>query len=166
MRTRRISAAKNDAFKLARNGRILWRDEEIAKLEPGEHPLKPQLVLIADEHLQAPDKEKIQERLTTWLNDTIRERLGVLTTKGYVKFFRDHDAYGLPPATRSKFGYLCVEGMHLGPAEESVDPNTGEITTTAQWVLPTHYKCPQSGAVLPVENPQTWVYLDDGEAVG
>lgn len=75
MRTRRISAAKNDAFKLARNGRILWRDEEIAKLEPGEHPLKPQLVLIADEHLQAPDKEKIQERLTTWLNDTIRERL-------------------------------------------------------------------------------------------
>ena len=75
MRTRRISAAKNDVFKLARNGRILWRDEELARLEPGEHPLKPQLVLIADEHLQAPDKEKIQERLTIWLNDTIRERL-------------------------------------------------------------------------------------------
>jgi AAA domain len=98
--------------------------------------------------------------------DTIRERLGVLTTKGYVKFFRDHDAYGLPAASRSKFGYLCVEGMHLGPVEESVAPDTGEIVTTAQWVLPTHYKCPQSGAVLPVENPEVWVYLDDGEAVG
>jgi putative DNA primase/helicase len=88
------------------------------------------------------------------------------TTKGYVKFFRDHDAYGLPPATRSKFGYLCVEGMYLVPLEEAVDPDTGEVVTTARWVLPTHYKCPQSGAVLPVENPQAWVYLDDGEAVG
>jgi hypothetical protein len=56
--------------------------------------------------------------------------------------------------------------MHLGPVEEAVDPDTGEIVTTARWVLPTHYKCPQSGAVLPVENPEVWVYLDDGEAVG
>ena len=75
MRTRRVSAAKNDAFKLMRHGRIVWRDEEVAKLEPGEHPLKPQLVLLVDEHLQAPDKEKVQERLTAWLNETIRERL-------------------------------------------------------------------------------------------
>src|SRR5690606_38765625 len=82
MRTRRISAAKNDASKLERNGRVLWRDEEVARLEPGEHPLKPQLVLIADEQLQAPDKEKIQERLTTWLNDTIRERLKPLVELG------------------------------------------------------------------------------------
>jgi ATP-dependent RNA helicase SUPV3L1/SUV3 len=75
MRTRRVASAKNDAFKLSRQGRILWRGEEVARLEPGEHPLKPQLVLLADEHLQAPDKEKVQDRLTTWLNDTIRERL-------------------------------------------------------------------------------------------
>ena len=97
--------------------------------------------------------------------DTIRERLGVLTTKGYAKFFRNHDDYDLPPAVRSKFGYLCVEGMHLGPMDEVVDPSTGEVVTTGRWVLPTHYKCPQSGAVLPVENPEVWVYLDDGEAV-
>ena len=75
MRTRRIAAAKNDAFKLARNGRILWRGEEVARLEPGENPLKPQLVLMVDEHLQAPDKEKVQDRLTNWINETIRERL-------------------------------------------------------------------------------------------
>ena len=56
--------------------------------------------------------------------------------------------------------------MHLGPAEESVDPDTGEIVTGARPVLPTHYKCSQSGAVLPVEPPEVWVYLDDGEAVG
>src|SRR5690606_30599595 len=75
MRTRRVSAAKNDAFKISRQGRILWRDEEVARLESGEHPREPQLVLPVDEHLQPPDKEQIQERLPTRLNDTIRERL-------------------------------------------------------------------------------------------
>lgn len=75
MRTRRVAAAKSDAFKLTRQGHILWRGEEVGRLEPGEHPLKPQLVLRVDEHLQAPDKEKVQERLTTWVSETIRERL-------------------------------------------------------------------------------------------
>ena len=33
-------------------------------------------------------------------NATIRERLSVLATKGFVKFFRNHQEYGLPPAAR------------------------------------------------------------------
>ena len=48
-------------------GRILWRDEEIAQLEAGDDPLKPSVVVLADEHLPAPDKEKVQERLDAWL---------------------------------------------------------------------------------------------------
>ena len=86
--------------------------------------------------------------------DTIRDRLGVLATKGHIKFFRNSDEFGLPSANRSKFGYLCVEEMRLSVADQR----------TAN-VLPTHFKCPQSGAVLPVENPQVWVYNDDGVAV-
>jgi len=97
--------------------------------------------------------------------ETIRQRLSVLATKGYIKFFRNPDAYGLPPATRSKFGYACVEGMRLGPAENRVDPETGEVLDEPRSVPPTHYKCPMSGAVLPVEDPEVWVYHDDGEAV-
>ena len=45
MRVRRVVAAKNDAFKLTRQGQVLWRDEEIARLEPGDDPLKPMLVV-------------------------------------------------------------------------------------------------------------------------
>ena len=63
MRARRVASAKADAFKLTRHGRILWRDEEIARLEPGEDPLKPQVVLLADENLTGPDKERVQARL-------------------------------------------------------------------------------------------------------
>lgn len=97
-------------------------------------------------------------------NTVIRERLSVLATKGFIKFFRDAKEYGLPPPGRSRFGYLCVEGMELGAAGQSVDPDTGEVTESAPLpVLPTHYKCPQTGVALAVENPAVWVYQHDDE---
>jgi hypothetical protein len=97
-------------------------------------------------------------------NATIRERLSVLATKGFIKFFRNHHDYGLPPAPGSRFGYLCVEGMELTPGGEHVDADTGEVVTTEPLpVLPTHYKCQQTGAVIPVENPAVWVYQHDDE---
>ncbi len=78
MRARRVAAAKVDAFKLSRAGAVLWRDEEIARLEPADDPLKPSVVLIADEHLAAPDREKVQARLEAWLGEIVGERLKAL----------------------------------------------------------------------------------------
>ncbi|WP_430463583.1 AAA family ATPase [Tabrizicola sp.] len=95
----------------------------------------------------------------------IRERLNVLTTKGYVKFVRGEAATALDLATeRSKYGYLCVEAMRLANSRKHIDPDTGEITSELIDVLPSHYKCPQTGAVLPVENPSVWIYRDTEEA--
>ena len=54
---------------------MLWRDEEIARLEAGDDPLKPVVVVLSDEHLTGPDKEKVQERLNTWITELIGERL-------------------------------------------------------------------------------------------
>lgn len=75
MRTRRVAAAKSDAFKLTRQGRIVWRDEEIARVEAGDNPLKPQVVLLADEHLGQADRDKVQERLNGWIAEIVAERL-------------------------------------------------------------------------------------------
>jgi putative DNA primase/helicase len=91
---------------------------------------------------------------------TIRERISVLSTQGYIKFFRDAAGYGLPSSGRTKFGYLCVEGMILRLPGEA-DPETGELPMREFTVLPTHYKCLHSGASMPVENPEVWVYHDD-----
>ena len=96
--------------------------------------------------------------------DTIRGRLDVLSTKGYVKFFKDADNYGLSSPSRTKYGFLCVEDMHLGTGEEMVDPHTGEVSTKLQAVYPTHYKCRQTAAVLPVENPRVWIYDEEDQA--
>jgi hypothetical protein len=93
---------------------------------------------------------------------TIRERLSVLATKGFVKFLRDPSGSGFP-VTRSRFGYLRVEGMQFGLPVEEVDPASGEVTTVASPVLPSHFKCAQSGLSLQVENPAVWVYQDGPE---
>ncbi len=90
MRARRVAAAKADAFKLSRAGAVLWRDEEIARLEPADDPLKPSVVLIADEHLAAPDREKVQARLEAWLGEIVADRL-----KALVEVAKAEDVTGL-----------------------------------------------------------------------
>ncbi|MBU1210874.1 MAG: helicase [Alphaproteobacteria bacterium] len=75
MRARRVVAAKTDAFKLSRNGMVLWKDEEIGRVEAGEDPLRPSVSLLCDEHLSGPDKEKVQARLERWVEEIIAERM-------------------------------------------------------------------------------------------
>ena len=75
MRARRVAAAPNDAFKLTRDARVLWRDDEIARLEAGEDPLAPSVTLLVDDDLGEADREKVLLRLQTWLKDTIAEKL-------------------------------------------------------------------------------------------
>jgi hypothetical protein len=96
---------------------------------------------------------------------TIRDRLNVLTTKGVIKFVKGDAASDLGLASdRSKYGYLCVEYMELATDGETVDPDTGEVGQAYVPVGPSHYKCPQTGALLPVENPAIWVYPEGGDA--
>jgi ATP-dependent RNA helicase SUPV3L1/SUV3 len=75
MRVRRVVAAKNDAFKLTRQGQVLWREEEIARLEAGDDALKPTVSIVADDHLPAADREKVRDRLISWLSELCTERL-------------------------------------------------------------------------------------------
>ncbi|MGE0025069.1 MAG: helicase-related protein, partial [Hyphomicrobium sp.] len=90
MRARRVAAAKADAFRLTRSGRVLWRDEEIGLFEPTDDPLKPQVTLLADEHLAGPDREKVQARLEAWRDEIIAERL-----KPLVEIAKAEDVTGL-----------------------------------------------------------------------
>ena len=88
---------------------------------------------------------------------TIHNRLDVLATKGYIKFNKEEDYR----VERSKYGIMCVEGMAI-PVAEQIETNseTGEVLPALKPLLPTHFKESQTGAILPVENPEVWVYLD------
>ena len=106
--------------------------------------------------------ENFENRAGLGGKDTIRDRISVLATKGDIKFVRDGRHFGLARST-SKFGYLCVERMIFATGAEEVDPETGEVRAAHLAVLPSTYKCPQTGAALPVENPAVWVY-PEGES--
>ena len=81
---------------------------------------------------------------------TIVSRLKVLSSKGYIKYFRNYEDYNLPSPGRSKFGYMCIEGMVYG--------TNGVMHCD---ILPTDYKCRTTGALLPVEDPEAWVIHDE-----
>ena len=111
MRARRVASARTDAFKLGRGMRILWRDEEIAQLVSGDDPLKPTVQVIADEHLSGPDKEKVQQRLETWLGEIVGERL-----KPLVELKAAEDVSGLAKGIAFRlvenFGVLKRDSVH------------------------------------------------------
>lgn len=125
------------------------------------------LQLIFDEAVQgrvytiAQFAEAFEGRAGLGADRTIQNRIGVLATKGYVKFFKDSDCYGKPSVARSKYGYMCVERMELKTEKLETDFETGEQTNVCKPVLPSHYKCPQTGAALPVENPHIWIYQEE-----
>ena len=90
MRARRVASAKTDAIKLTRKGEVVWRGDVIANLAAGDDPLKPSVVLQADEQLTQPDKERVLERLNAWLAEIIGERL-----KPLVEIAKAEDITGL-----------------------------------------------------------------------
>ncbi len=73
-----LAAAADDAIMLKANGRIAWRQSEIARLEPGDGPLKPKIVVLADEHLGTTEREQILRRIEAWLSAQLNARLSPL----------------------------------------------------------------------------------------
>ena len=67
--------APDDAFSLSRTGRIRWGDVEVARLQPGETALAPEIVLMRNELLQARARERVHARLTRWFDGHLRRRL-------------------------------------------------------------------------------------------
>jgi ATP-dependent RNA helicase SUPV3L1/SUV3 len=108
MRTRRVVAAGADAFKLTRTGRIVWKDEEIAQLEASDDALKPTVSLLVDEHLSVADREKVQARLDTWVQETVAEKLKPLVDIGKAEDISGL-ARGIAFRLRESFGALKRE---------------------------------------------------------
>ena len=110
MRARRVAAAPNDAFKLTRDARILWRDDEIAALEASDDPLAPSVTLVVDENLGEADREKVLLRLQTWLKDTVAEKLKPLADMSAASDLQGL-ARGIAFRLKENFGVLKRESV-------------------------------------------------------
>ena len=77
-RAQRINDAVDQAFVLAHDGALRWLGEAVGKIAPGDHILKPQARVIADEQLSGPALEMVQRRLDLWLAQHVKKLLGAL----------------------------------------------------------------------------------------
>ncbi len=77
-RSTRLSAAGDDQFVLASDGTIRWLGDAVAKLTPGDDVLRPQVRILADEHLSGAPREAVQARLDLWVKAHIEKILGAL----------------------------------------------------------------------------------------
>ena len=92
--------------------------------------------------------------------ETVRRKLNMLATSGYIRFFENCTKYGLIEPTRTiKYGYLCVENMEL--ITTTIDAETGKAITQSYNVEATHFKCRKNGKILPIECAKSWVYFDE-----
>ncbi|AUM73641.1 hypothetical protein CYR75_04475 [Paracoccus jeotgali] len=93
---------------------------------------------------------------------TIRDRINVLATKGDIRFLRDGTKFG-HSVVRSRFGYLCAEGMVFG-RKGRVEPETGEVLDSVIPVVPSHYKSPSNGQCMDLVDPSDWSIREDENA--
>ena len=74
-RSERLAAAPNSDFALGNDGSLRWLGDVVAKLAAGDQPLKPRIIIFADEHLTGPNLEKVQQRLERWVSNQINTLL-------------------------------------------------------------------------------------------
>jgi ATP-dependent RNA helicase SUPV3L1/SUV3 len=67
-RAEKAASAPNPDFVLAADGSLRWQGAAVAKLAEGDDVLRPRLILLADEILSGPDRDKVQARLDLWLS--------------------------------------------------------------------------------------------------
>jgi ATP-dependent RNA helicase SUPV3L1/SUV3 len=66
-RAERVATAANGDLILSTDGTLRWQGTAIARIVDGDDALRPRLVLLADEALQAAHRDRVQARIDLWL---------------------------------------------------------------------------------------------------
>ncbi|MEO8667458.1 MAG: helicase-related protein [Bauldia sp.] len=107
-RADKVSTAASADFILGADGALRWQGAAIAKLAEGDDVLKPRLILLADEALGVPARDRVQARIDLWLTTHVETLLKPLVDL--------RDAETLAPAARG-IAFRLVE--NLGVIERS-----------------------------------------------
>jgi ATP-dependent RNA helicase SUPV3L1/SUV3 len=66
-RAERVATATNADLILSNDGTLRWRGSAVARMVEGDDPLRPRLILLADDALPQPQRERVQARIDLWL---------------------------------------------------------------------------------------------------
>lgn len=78
-RAEKFSKAQNSEIILSSDGTLRWLGEVVARLTASDDALRPGFVVLADEQLTGPAREKVDQRLTLWIKAHIETLLKPLT---------------------------------------------------------------------------------------
>ena len=127
-RAQAIAREGDQVFAVTDSGYVSWRGAAVARLEGGAAVLKPQLRLIADEQLAAPERERVIQRLEAWLAAHLRAVLAPLFA-----IEADQEIQGLARGV----GFRLVE--HLGLlARDAVSGEVRQLDQEARRRLRRH----------------------------
>jgi len=78
-RADRLGASPNSDIVLGNDGTMRWLGEAVAKLAKGDTPLKPRIIMLADEQLTGTALNKAVARLERWISNHINTLLKPLS---------------------------------------------------------------------------------------
>ena len=78
----KLTEAGDEVFVLTADGTLRWSGDPVAKLIPADDVFEPRLRILADEQLNGPAREKVEERLVRWMKAHVEKLLGPLVALG------------------------------------------------------------------------------------
>jgi ATP-dependent RNA helicase SUPV3L1/SUV3 len=108
-RAKAVSTSADPDLILARDARIRWHGDPIARLRAGAHVLKPRIDILADDQLNGPDREAVQARLQKFIERHVAKIIEPL-----VKL---DEAEGLEGTVRG-IAFRLVENLGVLPREQ------------------------------------------------
>jgi ATP-dependent RNA helicase SUPV3L1/SUV3 len=75
-----LEASADDAFVWTADHRLNWAGHPVARVMPGNAPLRPRVQVLDSEFLDGAERERIRTRLQSWLGEKIRADLAPLFT--------------------------------------------------------------------------------------
>ncbi|WP_223477312.1 helicase-related protein [Oricola indica] len=111
-RADRFAAAGNSDFALGSDGVLRWLGQPVGTLTAGEEWLKPRLVLLADEQLTGPARDKVAARAERFVGHHIETHLKPLVDLG-----RADELSGIARG----IGFRLIENYGIVPRREIAD---------------------------------------------
>jgi ATP-dependent RNA helicase SUPV3L1/SUV3 len=117
-RADRLGRAPDGDFALTSDGSIRWLGDTVAKLGPGQDVLRPAIILLADEQLTGPARDKVQARLDLWISAQIGNLLKPLVD---LRDATDIDGIGKGVAFRIVEALGVVERSQIADDVKALD---------------------------------------------
>ena len=111
-RAKALAATPDTELKMTRLGAITWNNQAVGQVKSGDHAMRPQADVIADDILQGAARDEVKERLQKFVGRHVAATLEPL--------FKLEEAEGFEAQARG-MAFRIVEAFGVLPREQVID---------------------------------------------